>query len=247
MLVSDETEIQSVPAAESASAAPAEHAAPPQAAPQQKVAPRGAGVGPAYRMPARPEDLGIPDNMVEDLFCRRVLASRRTTIRQAAQEIGLSQSIATIVAEDLRTRNELEFHGLDGRDYMVGLTEQGRQNTVEAMRDCSYSDTLYLQLIDCDGVYVGISDLDGVGFEFYPNPASTEVNIVFEATLEDLVSLGLYNAAGTLVKSFEDDAWKNRSNDHALQIHLGDVANGLYLLRVEDKGGVSTKRLVIGR
>ncbi|MEQ9186184.1 MAG: T9SS type A sorting domain-containing protein [Cryomorphaceae bacterium] len=114
---------------------------------------------------------------------------------------------------------------------------------------CSYSDTLYLQLIDCDGVYVGISELDdeGLGFEFYPNPASTEVNLVFDASIDDLVSIGIYDAAGSLVKSFDDDAWKERSNEHALRIQLGEVANGIYLLRVEDKGGVSTKRLVIGR
>ena len=114
--------------------------------PTEAPAPRSAGLDPAYRAPSRPEDLGIPDNMVEDLFCRRVLNARRTTIRQAAQEIGLSQSIATIVAEDLRTRNELEFHGLDGRDYLVGLTEQGRSNTMESMRDCSYSEILPVPL-----------------------------------------------------------------------------------------------------
>jgi hypothetical protein len=84
--------------------------------------------------------------MVEDLFCRRVLGARRTTIRAAAAEIGLNLNVATGVAEDLRGRNSLEFHGLDGRDYMIGLTEEGRQSTVDRMRESTYSDTLPVPL-----------------------------------------------------------------------------------------------------
>ncbi|NNE96224.1 MAG: AAA family ATPase, partial [Acidimicrobiales bacterium] len=97
-------------------------------------------------MPTRLEDLGVPQSMVEDLFCRRVLNARRTTIRAAAAEIGLSLNIATGVAEDLRGRNLLEFHGLDGRDYMIGLTDQGRSTTIDSMRESSYSDTIPVPL-----------------------------------------------------------------------------------------------------
>ncbi|MFW2382307.1 MAG: AAA family ATPase [Acidimicrobiales bacterium] len=107
---------------------------------------QGPVFGAAYRMPTRVEDLGIPPSMIEDLFCRRVLNARRTTIRAAAAEIGLSLNVATGVAEDLRGRNVLEFHGLDGRDYMIGLTDQGRQTTVDSMRESSYSDTLPVPL-----------------------------------------------------------------------------------------------------
>ncbi len=97
-------------------------------------------------MPTRIEDLGIPAGMVEDLFCRRVMAARRTTIRAAAIEIGLNLAIATGVAEEFRGRNMLEFHGLDGRDYLVGLTEQGRLATIDRMRESSYSEKLPVPL-----------------------------------------------------------------------------------------------------
>lgn len=93
----------------------------------------------AMRMPTKIEDLGVPVALVEDLFLRRIHLARRTTIRDAAMSIGISPSIGNLVAEDLRTRNQLEFHGLDGRDYLVGLTEQGRATTIERMRDNSYS------------------------------------------------------------------------------------------------------------
>ncbi len=106
----------------------------------------GPTVGPAYRMPTRIDDLGIPAGMVEDLFCRRVLIARRTTIRAAAAEIGLSLNIATGVAEDLRSRNLLEFHGLDGRDYLIGLTDLGRSTTLDHMRESTYSETLPVPL-----------------------------------------------------------------------------------------------------
>ncbi len=104
------------------------------------------GVETAYRMPAKIEDLGIPAGMVEDLFCRRVMAARRTTIRAAATEIGLNLAIATGVAEELRGRNMLEFHGLDGRDYLVGLTEQGRLGTIDRMRESNYAEKLPVPL-----------------------------------------------------------------------------------------------------
>lgn len=97
-------------------------------------------------MPTSVEDLGIPIGMVEDLFCRRVLQARRTTIRAAAAEIGLSLNVATGIAEDLRGRNLLEYHGLDGRDYMIGLTEEGSRQTIASMRESSYSDTLPVPL-----------------------------------------------------------------------------------------------------
>ncbi len=113
-------------------------------APRPAVA--GPTIGAAYRMPTRVEELGIPLNMVEDLFCRRVLNARRTTIRAAAAEIGISLNVATGVAEDLRGRNLMEFHGLDGRDYIIGLTEQGRSITFDGMRESSYAEIMPVPL-----------------------------------------------------------------------------------------------------
>ncbi|MEM7272340.1 MAG: AAA family ATPase [Actinomycetota bacterium] len=88
--------------------------------------------------PATVAALGVPEGLAEDLFMRRVLVERMTTIGRAADALAVSHAVGDELAESLRQKSLLEYHGLDGRDYRVSLTEAGHKLTTERMRSGSH-------------------------------------------------------------------------------------------------------------
>lgn len=84
--------------------------------------------------PTRVADLGLPVGLVEDLFMRRVLTERVTTISHAAAALAISHPVGDEVAESLRQKNFVEYHGVEGRDYRISLTELGQRVTSERMQ-----------------------------------------------------------------------------------------------------------------
>jgi len=94
------------------------------------------------------EDLGLPAGLVEDLFMRRVLTERMTTIGQAAEALSISHAVGDEVAEILRQKNLIEYHGVEGRDYRISLTEQGQRVTSERMQSGSHVAQMPVRLAD---------------------------------------------------------------------------------------------------
>lgn len=84
--------------------------------------------------PNKVADLGLPAGLVEDLFMRRVLTERLTTIGKASDALSISHPVGDEVAETLRQKNLVEYHGVEGRDYRISLTEQGQRLTSERMQ-----------------------------------------------------------------------------------------------------------------
>lgn len=84
--------------------------------------------------PTDVEDLGIPIPLAEELYARRVLTERSTTVSQAAAALCISPNVSQQLAANLREKALLEFQGMDGRDYRITLTEQGARMTSEAMQ-----------------------------------------------------------------------------------------------------------------
>ncbi|MEL6980896.1 MAG: AAA family ATPase [Actinomycetota bacterium] len=100
------------------------------------------------RAPTRLEDLGLPPGLVEDLFMRRVLTERMTTVGQAAEALSISHPVGDEVAEILRQKNLIEYHGVEGRDYRISLTEQGQRVTSERMLTGSHVARMPVPLAD---------------------------------------------------------------------------------------------------
>ncbi len=84
-------------------------------------------------MPARVEDLGISTAMAEDLFMRRVLTERATTVADVGDALCVGHSIADQLAHQLREKAHLEYLGANGRDYRIQLTEQGFRTTTQRL------------------------------------------------------------------------------------------------------------------
>ncbi|MEZ5412653.1 MAG: hypothetical protein R2761_31760, partial [Acidimicrobiales bacterium] len=85
------------------------------------------------RAPARAVDLGIPLGVAEDLFMRRVLADRITTLSDVARALCVTHAVADELGSGLRDKALLEYLGASGRDYRVQLTERGAQTTQQRM------------------------------------------------------------------------------------------------------------------
>lgn len=87
-----------------------------------------------FQAPGRVEDLGIAEGIAEDLFLRRILTERVTTIGRAADMLSISHAVGDQIASSLREKNLLEYQGVDGRDYRIALTELGQRQTIERMK-----------------------------------------------------------------------------------------------------------------
>ena len=100
------------------------------------------GLGPEaltkLQAPAKLKDLGISPGLAEDLFARRVLAERTSTIGRVAGALCVSHAVANEIAASLREKALLEYQGLDGRDYRITLTELGFRTTAERMKSAQH-------------------------------------------------------------------------------------------------------------
>ena len=100
------------------------------------------------RPPRDPEDLGVPDALIQDLTLRRALFEGRTSTLRLADSLSLSPQLMSKVVEEMREMRYFEVQGLDGRDYQLGLTEQGREQAQERMRLSRYAGSAPVSLDD---------------------------------------------------------------------------------------------------
>jgi predicted ATPase with chaperone activity len=85
------------------------------------------------------EQLGIPASLVQDLALRRALYEGRSSTLKLSAGLGLSVAIVTSIVEELRDLRHIDLLGLEGRDYIFELTEQGRETARERMELCRYA------------------------------------------------------------------------------------------------------------
>lgn len=91
------------------------------------------------RTPGSVDELDVPRGLLEDLFVRRLLISRSATILSISEALAISPAIGREVADELRDRKVVEYLGLEGRDYRLGLTEAGEANARERAKASTYS------------------------------------------------------------------------------------------------------------
>lgn len=107
------------------------------------------------KAPRTTDELGIPVAMVQDITLRRALFEGRTSTMALSRALGLYPLVINEVVEELRELRYLEVHGLEGRDYQLGLTEFGREAANERMRLCRYAGAVPVSLADYRDVVAG--------------------------------------------------------------------------------------------
>ena len=85
------------------------------------------------KAPTTLDGLGIPLGLAEDLFMRRVLTDRTTSIGEASSLLCISHGVGVELAESLREKAQIEYLGASGRDYRIQLTELGHRTTTQRM------------------------------------------------------------------------------------------------------------------
>lgn len=90
------------------------------------------------RPPALPEGLGINPAVLEDIVLRQIVVDVRNNTTAIADKLHLSANLVDVVVQTMRDRNLVEYQGMDGRSYVVGPTEAGRNHANQRSTECRY-------------------------------------------------------------------------------------------------------------
>jgi hypothetical protein len=94
--------------------------------------------------------------------------------------------------------------------------------------------------------FLDIVELDSYIFTIFPNPSQGDFSISFTAFSGTNYTIKIYNAAGQLI--YEDElANQNQSGKIIKDIHLGELASGVYNLLLSDGKIESSKKIIIKR
>jgi hypothetical protein len=86
-----------------------------------------------------------------------------------------------------------------------------------------------------------VNELETIGLNVYPNPASGVLNVSFEANSADFV-ITLTDLQGRVISSKE---MTNLNGTQVVTFATGDVASGSYIVTVASNGTQTTKNVVI--
>lgn len=134
-------------------------------------------------------------------------------------------------------------------DSLIGIGPGLYFVNISDINGCETFDSISIAFLDCDTVITpGIAESFSMNeLSIFPNPASNVLNVNFGIwTVEEDVKMTLMNSTGQFVKTFDRDQW-NQVNPNEVQLNLDEVATGIYLLNIQTKGIVATKRFVVGR
>lgn len=94
---------------------------------------------PDIRTPTSPEATGLPQSLLEDLLIRRAVLEGRTAMTTLAERLHVSINVVDALLNGLRDRKLIEYDGMEGRAYLVNVTEAGRDFASQRSRECRYA------------------------------------------------------------------------------------------------------------
>ncbi len=89
--------------------------------------------------PLRVQDLGIPPSLMLDITLRRAMREGQTNTLRLADTLCVSPVLLEQVIEKLRHDRLVEINGIEGRSYILTLSEPGRQQASERMTMSKYA------------------------------------------------------------------------------------------------------------
>lgn len=100
------------------------------------------------RPPMTLREVALPSSLVLDITLRRAMFDGETSTLQLAESLATNTSLMDAIVEELRRLRYLEVSGLEGRNYLLRLTELGYQHALERMQLCRYGGALPVSLDD---------------------------------------------------------------------------------------------------
>lgn len=110
------------------------------------------------------------------------------------------------------------------------------------------SDTWKRRVLNCEEVNLtdgtsGVPENGSYVFSVYPNPADGLANVAFKLEKNSDVNVALYDLNGRMIKTFLN---RNlQSGSYSLDINLGQITNGNYILKLNTDGASVNKKIVI--
>lgn len=103
-----------------------------------------------------------------------------------------------------------------------------------------WSDSLIITVTNS----TGIGDLEqNLGVAIYPNPNKGIFTLELESKDDMYINLHIFNSSNALVYREDNLHLNGRYSD---KINLGNLASGVYSLRIESKQGVLSRQIIIG-
>ena len=96
--------------------------------------------------PLRVQDLGIPPSLVLDITLRRAMREGQTNTLRLADTLCVSPVLLEQVIEKLRHDRLVEINGIEGRSYILTLSEPGRVQASERMAVSKYAGAVPVSL-----------------------------------------------------------------------------------------------------
>jgi predicted ATPase with chaperone activity len=99
-------------------------------------------------IPQTIEELGIPQSIVMDLMCRRLLLEGQSTLAILSDKLKVSVAIIDIVFRHMRQQQLVEVKGMLGNDYLFSLSAAGRALAGERFQISQYAGAAPVSLKD---------------------------------------------------------------------------------------------------
>lgn len=96
-------------------------------------------IDPVVTVPRKVEDLCIPEGLVHDLTLKAALVDGRTSTVRLARKLRLNPVVMGRIVEQMRDLKLIEILGIEGHNYILTLSERGRQLANERMQLCRYT------------------------------------------------------------------------------------------------------------
>lgn len=96
--------------------------------------------------PQRIEGMGLPQPLMEDLLLRRAVLEGRTPMTTLAEKLHVSINVVESLLNELRHRKLIEYDGMEGRAYLISVTEAGRTLSAQRSSECRYAGPMPVSL-----------------------------------------------------------------------------------------------------
>lgn len=87
-------------------------------------------------------------------------------------------------------------------------------------------------------------ETESVYFTIYPNPATNDFTVLFEASSNETASLKLYDITGKILRI---ENINQLEGNNKINLDVTNITNGIYIVELRNSEGVQTQRLIINK
>jgi len=96
--------------------------------------------------PQRMDAMGLTQSLMEDLLLRRAVLEGRTPMTTLADRLHISINVVEALLNEMRQRKLIEYDGMEGRAYLISVTEAGRALSSQRSQESRYAGPMPVSL-----------------------------------------------------------------------------------------------------